>query len=93
MAFLCRATVLKSFVTGLVVASAATLTFAAPTIIPSTPVCIVGAGPAGLSAANQLQSLGYETVIFEKQSAFGGKCQAYYEYVLDRHGKYPADQS
>ena len=43
------------------------------------PVCIVGAGPAGLSAASMLESKGHETVIFEKQASVGGKCQAYYE--------------
>lgn len=43
------------------------------------PVCIVGAGPAGLSAAAELELKGYRTVTFEKQSAVGGKCQAVYE--------------
>ncbi|OCK99957.1 FAD/NAD(P)-binding domain-containing protein [Cenococcum geophilum 1.58] len=43
------------------------------------PVCIVGAGPAGLTAASKLESKGYKTVIFEKQPEVGGKCQAYYE--------------
>lgn len=50
---------------------------------PDRPVCIVGAGPAGLSAAAELELKGYRTVTFEKQSAVGGKCQAVYEkYVL-----------
>lgn len=50
---------------------------------PDRPVCIVGAGPAGLSAAAELELKGYRTVTFEKQSAVGGKCQAIYEkYVL-----------
>lgn len=43
------------------------------------PVCIVGAGPAGLTIANRLQAKGLETVIFEKNPAVGGKCQAYYD--------------
>ncbi|KAJ5648906.1 uncharacterized protein N7484_002629 [Penicillium longicatenatum] len=43
------------------------------------PVCIVGAGPAGLSAAAELELKGYRTVTFEKQKAVGGKCQAVYE--------------
>ena len=43
------------------------------------PICIIGAGPAGLSAASRLESQGKETVIFEKQAAVGGKCQAYYD--------------
>ncbi|KAJ5470949.1 hypothetical protein N7530_008306 [Penicillium desertorum] len=46
---------------------------------PDRPVCIVGAGPAGLSAAAELELKGYRTVTFEKQSAVGGKCQAVYE--------------
>jgi ribulose 1,5-bisphosphate synthetase/thiazole synthase len=43
------------------------------------PVCIIGAGPAGLSAAGKLESKGIKAVIFEKQAAVGGKCQAYYD--------------
>jgi flavin-dependent dehydrogenase len=50
-------------------------TLAAPTI---NPVCIVGAGPAGLIAANRLESRGQQTVLFEKQVSVGGKCQAVY---------------
>jgi NADPH-dependent glutamate synthase beta subunit-like oxidoreductase len=42
------------------------------------PVCIVGAGPSGLTVANGLQAKGYKTVIFDKNSEVGGKCQAYY---------------
>jgi NADPH-dependent glutamate synthase beta subunit-like oxidoreductase len=49
------------------------------------PVCIVGAGPSGLTVANRLEAKGYETVIFEKNPEVGGKCQAYYDekYVPD----------
>jgi NADPH-dependent 2,4-dienoyl-CoA reductase/sulfur reductase-like enzyme len=43
------------------------------------PVCIVGAGPAGLTIANRLQTKGLQTVIFEKNPEVGGKCQAYYD--------------
>jgi flavin-dependent dehydrogenase len=39
----------------------------------------VGAGPAGLIAASNLEGKGYETVIYEKQPEVGGKSQAYYE--------------
>jgi cation diffusion facilitator CzcD-associated flavoprotein CzcO len=46
---------------------------------PKPPVCIIGAGPSGLTAANRLESKGYETVIFDNQAKIGGKCQAYYE--------------
>lgn len=46
------------------------------------PVCVVGAGPAGLTAAAELELKGKQTVVFEKQDAVGGKCQAVYqEYV------------
>ncbi|KAF2805484.1 FAD/NAD(P)-binding domain-containing protein [Mytilinidion resinicola] len=43
------------------------------------PVCIVGAGPAGLAAAKRLESKGKKAVIFEKQAEVGGKCQTYYD--------------
>ncbi|KAF2704639.1 FAD/NAD(P)-binding domain-containing protein [Pleomassaria siparia CBS 279.74] len=43
------------------------------------PVCIIGAGPAGLTAAGKLQNKGIDAVVFEKQPAVGGKCQAYYD--------------
>ena len=51
------------------------LAIAAPT---SNPVCIVGAGPSGLTAAHELESKGYKVVMFEKQAQVGGKCQAVY---------------
>lgn len=49
------------------------------------PVCIIGAGPAGIKAAVELELKGYRTVVFEKQNAVGGKCQAVYEkyFLLD----------
>jgi cation diffusion facilitator CzcD-associated flavoprotein CzcO len=43
------------------------------------PVCIIGAGPSGLTVANRLEANGYKTIIFEKNSEVGGKCQAYYD--------------
>lgn len=43
------------------------------------PVCIVGAGPAGLSAAKALEEKGRSVVVFEKRPEVGGKCQAYYD--------------
>ncbi|PVH85846.1 FAD/NAD(P)-binding domain-containing protein [Cadophora sp. DSE1049] len=46
---------------------------------PIFPVCIVGAGPAGLTAAKKLEDKGRKVVIFEKQDKVGGKCQAVYE--------------
>ncbi|KAI0341029.1 FAD/NAD-P-binding domain-containing protein [Trametopsis cervina] len=42
------------------------------------PVCIVGAGPSGLTVAHELEAKGIQTVIFEKQDVVGGKCQAHY---------------
>lgn len=63
----------------LVAALSTTTTSAWPTSKSKAPVCIIGAGPAGLTAANNLESKGYETVIFEKQSEVGGKSQAYYD--------------
>jgi heterodisulfide reductase subunit A-like polyferredoxin len=47
--------------------------------VPKDPVCIIGAGPAGLIAASKLESKGYDVVIFDEQPEIGGKCQAYYE--------------
>jgi cation diffusion facilitator CzcD-associated flavoprotein CzcO len=49
--------------------------YAAPT---EHPVCIIGAGPAGLAAASRLESLGRSTKIFEQQDHVGGKNQALY---------------
>ncbi|KAF2120679.1 hypothetical protein BDV96DRAFT_484959 [Lophiotrema nucula] len=43
------------------------------------PVCIIGAGPSGLTAASRLEAKGYKAVIFDKQTELGGKCQAYYD--------------
>ncbi|KAL6706758.1 hypothetical protein ACN47E_005094 [Coniothyrium glycines] len=43
------------------------------------PVCIVGAGPAGLSAAGSLEAKGIPAVVFDREEAVGGKCQAWYD--------------
>jgi len=43
------------------------------------PVCIIGAGPAGLAAAGRLQAKGIKSVVFDKQDGVGGKCQAWYD--------------
>lgn len=45
----------------------------------SRPVCIIGAGPAGLIAASKLENKGQKVVLFEKQAEVGGKCQAIYD--------------
>jgi cation diffusion facilitator CzcD-associated flavoprotein CzcO len=43
------------------------------------PVCIIGAGPAGLSAAGRLEKKGIKAMIFDSQAEVGGKCQAWYD--------------
>jgi NADPH-dependent glutamate synthase beta subunit-like oxidoreductase len=43
------------------------------------PVCIIGAGPAGLAAAGGLEQKGIKAVIFDRQEEVGGKCQAWYD--------------
>ena len=43
------------------------------------PVCIIGAGPAGLAAAGRLKDKGISAVVFDKQAEVGGKCQAWYD--------------
>ncbi|KAF2654362.1 FAD/NAD(P)-binding domain-containing protein [Lophiostoma macrostomum CBS 122681] len=43
------------------------------------PVCIIGAGPSGLTAASKLEANGIKAVVFDKQSDLGGKCQSYYD--------------
>ena len=41
----------------------------------SDRICIIGGGPAGISAAMYLQKKGYENyVIYERQNKVGGKC-------------------
>ena len=47
--------------------------------VAENPVCIIGAGPAGLSAAYDLEAKNKSVIIFEKQAAVGGKCQAVYD--------------
>jgi monoamine oxidase len=43
------------------------------------PVCIIGAGPAGLAAAGRLEQKSINAVIFDRQEEVGGKCQAWYD--------------
>lgn len=43
------------------------------------PVCIVGAGPSGLTVAHELESRGVSTVIYDSNVEVGGKCQSYYD--------------
>ncbi|EMD91513.1 hypothetical protein COCC4DRAFT_57460 [Bipolaris maydis ATCC 48331] len=43
------------------------------------PVCIIGAGPAGLAAAGRLKDKGISAVVFDRQEKVGGKCQSWYD--------------
>jgi ribulose 1,5-bisphosphate synthetase/thiazole synthase len=42
-------------------------------------VCIIGAGPIGLTAISELKNKSYKTIIFKKQLKVGKKYQAYYK--------------
>ncbi|CAE7011369.1 hypothetical protein P3342_003408 [Pyrenophora teres f. teres] len=57
------------------------LAASAPTLCmcDELPVCIVGAGPAGLAAAARLEEKGIKAVMFDRQAEVGGKCQAWYD--------------
>ncbi|KAJ3742935.1 FAD/NAD-P-binding domain-containing protein [Lentinula detonsa] len=48
------------------------------------PVCIVGAGPSGLTVAHELEYRGVPTVIFDSNTEVGGKCQSYYDDPVER---------
>ena len=48
----------------------------------TAPVCIVGAGPSGLTAAKALEDKGRKVVVFEKRKDVGGKCQSYYKELV-----------
>ena len=51
----------------------------------SDRICIIGGGPAGISAAMYLQKKGYENyVIYERLNKIGGKC---YSPQIEVHGK------
>uniref|UniRef100_A0A0C4BL30 Amine oxidase domain-containing protein n=1 Tax=Fusarium oxysporum (strain Fo5176) TaxID=660025 RepID=A0A0C4BL30_FUSOF len=61
------------------IAILASLSNAAATSKPQPPICIVGAGVSGLTAAKALEDKGYKTVMFEKRDTVGGMCQSHYE--------------
>ncbi|KIL85369.1 hypothetical protein FAVG1_11325 [Fusarium avenaceum] len=61
------------------VVALASLANAAATAKSHHPICIVGAGVSGLTAAKALEDKGYKTIIFEKRDTVGGKCQSHYE--------------
>ncbi|KIK57476.1 hypothetical protein GYMLUDRAFT_172648 [Collybiopsis luxurians FD-317 M1] len=54
------------------------LTLQAP-FSADNPVCIIGAGPSGLTVAHELEARGRSTVIFDENAAVGGKCRSYYD--------------
>ncbi|KAK9830424.1 hypothetical protein WJX72_011699 [[Myrmecia] bisecta] len=42
--------------------------------VPGQRVCVIGAGPAGLTAARELKALGYQVTVLERESEVAGKC-------------------
>ena len=54
----------------------------------SKKVVIIGAGPAGLTAASELCKVGVESVVFEKDSIVGGisRTGSYKVYLFDVGG-------
>ncbi|KAJ7233721.1 hypothetical protein B0H12DRAFT_1191913 [Mycena haematopus] len=63
-------------------ATIASLVGVATLAAAADPICIVGAGPAGLRAARALEDKGKDVVVFERMSTVGGKCQAYYDSIF-----------
>jgi len=57
----------------------AALTTPSYAVSADDPVCIVGAGPGGLTIAHELEAKGVSTAVFDKQPEVGGKCQEYYD--------------
>jgi heterodisulfide reductase subunit A len=47
-------------------------------------IVIIGGGPAGLEAADNLQTLGYDVTILEKESFIGGKAVKWHQLFPDR---------
>lgn len=49
-------------------------------------IAILGAGPAGISAAYHLKQLGYDATVYEKRDDFGGLCGSFKigDYRFDR---------
>ncbi len=56
--------------------------------VPNNPVVVLGAGPAGLSAAYRLAGDGRETLVLERADRVGGisRTEAYGEYAFDIGG-------
>ncbi|KAF2131454.1 FAD/NAD(P)-binding domain-containing protein [Dothidotthia symphoricarpi CBS 119687] len=72
---------MQSFILSTLLALHSLTASAAPHGCPTEkpPVCIIGAGPAGLSAAGRLEDKDIKAVIFDEQAEVGGKCQAWYD--------------
>ncbi len=47
-------------------------------------IAIIGGGPAGLEAADNLQTLGYDVTVLEKESVIGGKAVKWHQLFPDR---------
>ena len=56
--------------------------------LPNNPVVVVGAGPAGLSAAHRLVYQGLETLVLEQADQVGGiaRTETYDGYAFDIGG-------
>ena len=52
---------------------AADAPFNIPVFFPGEPVCVIGAGPAGLMAAETLASLGHKVHVFDSMPSVGRK--------------------
>lgn len=62
-----------------VLAALLSLLYVYETLSATLPVCIIGAGPSGLTVARRLETKKREVVLFESQPKVGGKAQALYE--------------
>jgi monoamine oxidase len=51
---------------------------------PGKKIAVIGAGLAGLSAAYELQSVGYDVTVFEAQGEVGGRVKSRHDIVTDR---------
>jgi monoamine oxidase len=52
--------------------------------VTTKKIAVVGAGLAGLSAAFELQSVGYDVTVFEAQGEVGGRVKSRHDIVTDR---------
>lgn len=61
------------------VGSLVALAAASPAQSTNHPVCIIGAGPSGLTVAHELEAKGVPVAVFDQQNTVGGKCQSFYD--------------